>query len=258
MGKNKIDDFDDFEIDDLDSDINSKIEDNKSLEPIDDPEYVDAEPIEDDQDEDDVWKADYDDDEGSSFDGGGGAPPIEKHVDLLKDLTNFAPYLKETVNGWLGLVWSQEEEKFIKHPELDAIMDFKCASWCVSFLKPYTRNNNILTHIGKDEYNWMNMDMSKAIWLNIGCRSEEFHIKTDGDIYRICIELEHAANLVLMGAGGGKYSDLLRTTVHRSENVNYQGTGGHPQDQMSMGNMVQMNKPKGFLGKLKNKLVGGQ
>ena len=56
-------------------------------------------------------------------------------------------------------------------------MNMKCASWCITFLKTYTRNNNIITHIRQGEYEYIMSDIIEAIWLNIGTRSEEFKIK---------------------------------------------------------------------------------
>ncbi len=152
----------------------------------------------------------------------GGLPsPMEKHADFLKDLTNFAPYLKETVNGWLGLIWDHSTGTYEKDPNGTPIMNAKCASWSVSFLKTYARNNNIITHIGKNEYIFLVDDIISVIWYNIGLR-EDFGIANSGDVLRICTELQHSAELVLMGAGDGKYNELLSTATQRNENVNFQ------------------------------------
>jgi len=152
---------------------------------------------------------------------GMGAPiPMEKHSDLLKDLTNFAPYLKETINGWLGIYWDEKTAAYLQDPDSPPIMNKKCANWCVSFLKTYARKNNIITHIGKNEYVFLVEDIIGVIWYNIGLR-EDFGIINSGDCLRICTELQHSAELVLMGAGDGKYNELLSTATQRNENVSY-------------------------------------
>ena len=50
--------------------------------------------------------------------GAGGIPAMEKHSDLLKELTNFDKFIRDKINGWLGLVWSENESKFIVHPNI--------------------------------------------------------------------------------------------------------------------------------------------
>ncbi len=89
-----------------------KLKTNQAIdieEPIDD---YDDEPVDDSADpnrynEQPDDEFDNFDDYGDEFDDIGGLPPMEKHADLLKELTNFAPYLKDTVNGWLGLSWDE-------------------------------------------------------------------------------------------------------------------------------------------------------
>jgi hypothetical protein len=61
-----------------------------------------------------------------------------------------------------------------------------------------------------------------VIWFNIGLR-EDFGIKNSGDMIRIGTELQHSAELVLMGAGDGEYNKLLSTATQRNENVSYTG-----------------------------------
>jgi len=154
--------------------------------------------------------------------------PLNKYNDLLKDLTNFSPYLKDTVNGWLGITWNEEKQRFCKNDLIRPIMNLNCAAWCVSYLKTYTRSNNIITDIGGEEYKNMVVDIVENIWLNIGTRAEEFGIKKEGDILRICNELEHAAELVLMGAGDGKYNKFMSTITSRTENISPQNQYGNP------------------------------
>ena len=158
------------------------------------------------------------DDNNSFEDSSIGINPMEKHNDLLQKLTNFDPYIKNKIYGWLGLRWDENTTKWVNDPDIQPIMNKKCAFWCVDFLKTYTRGNNIITNIGQEEYKNMIIDVIDVLWLDIGTRSEEFGILYDGDILRVCTELEHAVELVLLGAGNGKYTDFLGTTVSRHEN----------------------------------------
>lgn len=199
------------------------------------------------QDDDDLFNEDLKDD---FFDDVGGATPIDKHNDLLKYLTNFAPYLKETINGWLGITWNEEQGKYTRNKQIEPIMNLKCAAWCVSYLKTYVRPNNIITDIASPEYKNMMSDIVENIWLNIGTRTEEFAIKSNGDILRVCNELEHSAALVLMGAGDGKYNKFLGTVTTRHENIN--------PNQLYPGNMpMPMPRPKiGTMDKIKKAFLG--
>jgi len=99
-------------------------------------------------------------------------------------------------------------------------MNRHCAAWCVGCLKTYARGNNIITDMNSEAYKNMMGDIIENVWLNVGTRADgDFDIKEDGDILRICNEVEHAAGLVLMGAGDGKYNKFLGTTVSRSESI---------------------------------------
>jgi len=191
------------------------------------------------------------------FDGdafGGGPSPMEKHNDLLKQLTNFSPYLKAKINGWLGLIWNDEKEKYIEDPSVKPIMNTQCAKWCVGYLETYARENNIITHINKDDYKDLHEDIIEVVWENLGTRPEEFDIYSEGDLKTICVELEHAAILVLMGAGDGKYGGLLKETINRNESVNYT----NPYDRMN-GQMqgLQKQKSDGFFIRMGKALKGG-
>jgi len=219
-----------------------KIEDIDIEEDLDDEPEEDIKDLGDDLDNDDDM---FKDDLGFDDFGGETRAPMEKHSDLLKELTNFEPYLKETVNGWLGLVWDEEKAKHIPSKDIKPIMNSICAGWCISFLKTYTRKNNIITHIGKYEYKFLIEDIIDAVWLNIGLRSDEFGIKNNGDILRICTELQHAAELILMGAGDGRYNTMLGTVTQRNENITMQQRPENPiikQQQMGA-----LNKIRDFL-----------
>lgn len=212
---------------------------------------LDFDDEEDIKEEDDGFGAeiDGDDDLFGGIDDADTRQPMNKYNDLLKDLTNFSPYLKDCVNSWLGLVWNEEKKMYVRDPQLKPIMNYQGASWCIGFVKTYTRQNNILTHIGKEEYESIMSDIIENIWLNIGTRAEEFGINNDGDILRICNEIEHAAELVLMGAGDGKYSQFLGTTIHRNENINPMQNNGLP-------NRPVVAKNPGTLDRIKRVFFG--
>jgi len=164
----------------------------------------------------DDFDFDNDDFKYNDFGGGYGAEgqiAIEKHNDLLKELTSFAPYLKTTVNNWLGVTWDEKESKYLPNHLITPIMNIKGVTWCIGRLGTYARKNNILTHISKDDYNAIITDFIKETWFNVMTRKKEFGLMSNGDVMRVCNELQHAAELVLMGAGDGKYSKFLGSTT---------------------------------------------
>jgi len=173
-----------------------------------------------------------------------GGTPMERNNDLLKDLTDFDAYIRETVSGWLGLIWSTEQGKFVRDPSLTPIMNKVCANWCITLLKNYARKNNIITFIREDDYKDMQEDLIEILWSNIPTRKQEFGISNDGDAQRICVELLHGSILALMGAGGGKYTDFMSGTMrhntneHVSPNANFQ------------------NQNTGMIKRVKNWLLG--
>jgi len=173
---------------------------------------------EDNNNDDDLFKEDYNDDYSSEN------VPMEKHADLLKQLTNFDRYIKAKINGWLGLKWDQLSGKYIDDPEVEPIMNKKCAAWCVDYMKTYTRDNNIITNLDETDYINLRLDIVDVLWYNLGARAEEFGIKNNGDLLRINTEMQHAAELVLMGAGGGKYNEFLGGTMKRNENITQNGS----------------------------------
>ena len=226
-----------------------------------DDDFLDDEQDQQDNSDDD-FKDDFNDDFSDDFglDGGLGgdmSPAMEKHADLLKGLTSFHPFLKDKVNGWLGLVWDEEAGKHVRSPHIEPIMNERCAAWCVDYLKTYTRDNNIITNIGRREYEQLVGDIIEVIWLNIGTRSEEFGIKNNGDILKVCVELEHAAELVLMGAGDGKYNKLLTEVTNRTENISGNVLPMQQMQPQPMGLQQPLTGQNGFLGKMKKAFTGG-
>ena len=237
MAKKKKDDVD-IELEDDDDDSLDFMEDGKDSE-------------------DENSFDDLDIDGGFDFDGGaGGMSPMDKHRDLLRDLTNFDPYLKDTFNNWLGLVWDEENQRFIKSDLMEPIMNYKGASWCLSILKTYARPNNIITHIRQDDYINMMTTIIDVIFINLGTRMEEFGIKSNGDLITIGTQLQHTAELILMGAGDGKYNKLLQTTVSRSESVNVGPQQG--QNNYAPMGMQPPQKNKGMMGRIRGMFGGTQ
>jgi len=144
--------------------------------------------------------------------------PMEKYGDLLKDLTNFDPQIKDRINGWLGRVWNEESGKYLADPRTEPIMNEKCALWCIGFLKTYERKTNFITNIDQDEMKYFKHDIIRVVWGNF-CTRDDFGITSESDRDRIANELEHSAFLVLAGAGNGKYTKFFSESVTRNENV---------------------------------------
>jgi len=178
---------------------------------------------------------------------GDGSTAMQKHSELLKELMNFAPYLKEKYNGWLGVVWDQNKKEYVKNPLLKPIMNVQCAAWCVTFMNTYARDNNMITYISGTEYAEIYEDLIDTVMFNIGTRSEEFEIKEYGDIMRVCDEIIHTSLFVMMGSGEGRASNILKESVHRSENISYVG---NPQQQQGVMMSNNSGKKKGIFNKI--------
>jgi len=183
------------------------------------------------------------------FFGGGDQTTLKKQSDLLKELTNFSPYLREALNNWLGLNWDESTQKFVRNPGITPIMSLKGGVWCAGYLRTYARNNNIITHLDEDSYKFMMADHIEAIWINLGTR-DDLGIKHDGDLLRVANEMQHAAELALLGASEGRYNKLLgsTSTYHYSN----QGMPNPIMPQVQM----PMQPQGGMVNKLKRMLVG--
>ena len=121
----------------------------------------------DDKGIDDLQEEDYDndlfsDDYGMDFDDNLGST-MNKQSDLLKNLTNFSPFIKEKVNGWLGLRWDETAQKYVKDQNIEPIMNTKCAAWCIDYLKIYARQNNLITNISKEDYTNIMIDVIDVV-----------------------------------------------------------------------------------------------
>lgn len=153
-------------------------------------------------------------------DGFDGMIPAEKHHALLQNLTNFAPFIRNQINDYLGLVWDEAKNKYTRDKRIKAIMNIQGALWLVGNLKVYARENNVLTFLRKEEFINMKDDIIDTLWFGFAPRArKEFGMKSTGDILRVCSELESACILVLSGAGEGKVMDFLggSTKYHQNE-----------------------------------------
>jgi len=177
--------------------------------------------------------------------------PLQKYGDLLKELTNFSPYLRGCIFNWIGLFWNEEKQLFEKSEGVKPIMSYQGAVWCASFLRTYTRNNNIITDISHYEYIEMMKNHIDTVFLNIGTR-DEFEIEEEGDLLRVADEMLNAARLVLMGAGDGKYNSFMSTVTQRHESVNqmpqYAPYQQIPQQQARRGIFGSVKKALGIGG----------
>jgi len=147
----------------------------------------------------------------------GGTAPIDKHSDLLKDLTDFDPSIQKRVRNWLGLEWDEESKTYIEKNE--PIINLKGAKWAIGFLTTYLTKTNIITNISEQEYKDLRIDIIDTAWV-VFQTYDEFSVKNNGDWYRLSTELQHSAELVLMGAGDGKYTKFIGTATNRTESVN--------------------------------------
>lgn len=210
--------------------------------------------IEEEIQEEDATDKDYYDDITDDYLGDDGENPLEKYNDLLKQLTNFDPYLKDTFNNWVGLTWSETESKYVRNRLIEPILSVDDAAWCIGLLKTYTRSNNIITDIGREEYVSIMQDHINVIGINIGTN---LYI-SDGNFIRVLNEMQHAAELCLMGAGDGKYTKFLGTTISRHETVNPNvplDSWGRQNIQVNAG---QDRKKQGLIGRFRQALVGGK
>ena len=187
-------------------------------------------------------------DDFNSYDGfgEGGSNPINKHSDLLKELTNFDPAILERIKNWLGLEWDDKIKDY--KPTHSAIINEKGARWAIGVLKTYMARTNIITNISQKEFNNLQKDIIKIAWLIFPTR-DDFGVKSNSDWYRLCTELDNSAFLVLAGAGDGKYTKFLGESVSRHETVNLS-----PERRMQ-NNSMQNSKP-GMIDNVKSFFLG--
>jgi hypothetical protein len=158
-----------------------------------------------------------------SFDGFGGSSesPMEKHGDLFKTLTNFDKHLQKQVAEWLGMYWSEKEQKYVQDKTIKPIMNVQCARWCVNLIRTYARDNNLITQLDKQNYDFIYSDILDTVYLNLFTRADEdFGIPEDGDLVFLANQITHTAILVLIGAGGtNNYKKMFTETTSRNESV---------------------------------------
>ena len=168
----------------------------------------------------------------------------QQHDALYGKLTDFNPYLTQLIMEWLGMYYDSNKQEYVRDPAVKPIMNIKGARWCVTFLRTYARNNNIMTRVGDKAFMYMMQDVVRTLWLNIGTRAEEFNIQNNGDIMAVCNQMIHTTELVLCGAVGNRtYSD----TISGSYRFNEGNTGGSG---MRMQNPQQQQR-RGIIGGFK-------
>lgn len=169
--------------------------------------------------------------------------PLDKHKDLLRQLTNFDPIIQRKIRNWLGLEWDDEVKDYTqKQP---AIINERGARWAIGVLQTYQSQTNFITNITQGEFKNLQHEIIDLVWL-VFPTIDEFAVKTNAHWYRLCQELQHSAFLVLAGAGDGKYTKFLGESVTRQETVNLS-----PPSMGSSGPNKQ-----GWLSNVKNKLLG--
>lgn len=220
--KNNIDELDDS-IPDFFEDENPK---NRDKEKFDDEDFLNDDNMDD---------MDF---------GSDGISSMNRHNDLLKELTNFQPFLADLFKSWLALRWDDEKKEYVQKHGVKPRMNIDCAEWCNTFLLTYTRANNIITNISHDDYIHMSQDRDKVVLMNIIPKKKEFGIKDNGDALLICYQLLDAASLVLMGAGDGKYTKFLGSSINRTESVQINPNDFQPQ------NNFEQEKRSGFWNKI--------
>jgi hypothetical protein len=173
----------------------------------------------------------------------GNSSPINKHSDLLKELTNFDPMIQTRIRNWLGLEWDDKLKEYTQKQH--AIINEKGARWAIGFLQTYQTRTNIITNISQHEFKNLQLDIIKVVWL-VFPTIEDFGVNSTADWYRLCTELDNSAFLVLAGAGDGKYTKFLGESVTRNESVNL--SPQQPRNNSQSGNWFD-NMKNGFLGR---------
>jgi hypothetical protein len=172
--------------------------------------------------------------------------PLNKHNDLLKELTNFDPIIQRRIRNWLGLEWDDKIRGYV--PKKEAIINEKGAKWAIGVLETYQAKTNIITNLSKNEYKNIQIELVDMCWKVFPCKFDEFGIKDTEDQYRLSQELQHSSLLVLAGAGDGKYTKFLGESVSRTENVRIDPQGYRPQ--------TSQGQKKNMLDSIKDTLLG--
>jgi hypothetical protein len=202
---------------------------------------IDEEPIDDDNSVDD-----YDNDWSDLQSPATG----QKYSDLLKELTDFNPIIKDVVYGWSGFSYNVTTGKYERNDILRPLMNPEGVNWAIIFLKNYLKKTNFITNISEKEYTWLYQDIAKIVWTDFAVK-DDFGIKDNMDRHMIGESIIHTALLMLTGAGGGKYSQFMGSTTMRTEHVNVS-----PQGQLMMPQQMQKQKV-GLFGMAKRMLIGG-
>lgn len=182
----------------------------------------------------------------------GSSNNINKHADLLKELTNFDPVIQRRMRNWLGLEWNDKEKTYKKQKA--AIMNEEGVWWAIGFLQTYQSKTNIITNLSEHEFKYIHIDIIDVAWLDFPTK-DNFGVQDPSDWHKLCTELEHSALLVLAGAGDGKYTKFLGESVHRTESINMSDRGQRVQQGYAMPMQSQDNKGN-WINSVKNKILG--
>lgn len=193
--------------------------------------------------EEDEFMNGIDDDFGGDM-GSDIPPPMERHNQLLQTLMNFEPYLKQLENRLLGVVWDEEEEKYIQATE--PLVTKEGAVWITNILRTYIRDNNIITYLNEEEFNNIEDDLIDVIYPSLTAKYFEFKVKDNANLRVVTNLMYTGSKLVLLGSGDGKASKILTQTTSRTENVS------SPRSE----SVVRPSRPT-FMQKV-NDLIGGR
>lgn len=180
--------------------------------------------------------------------------PMEKHSDLLRQLTDFDPHVQQMFYDWLAVEYNEDEKTTIPLKGIKPMMNEQGCRAALTILRTYLRGNNIITQLDQANYNAIMMDCGEYIATTMGVNDELYGIKSDSDYYMIFNQLYHSIQLVLLGAGGtNTYKDLLKGTVSHQERGS---DGGYYAPGMPMPHGQGQPPRQGFTKRIYNRFFG--
>lgn len=138
-------------------------------------------------------------------------------ANLLKSLVDFDSRLRSIVSSWLGLIWDEEQKKFIKNPNATPVMNEKGVNWFIDLFRTYLDKTNTLTTITKKSYLEIKHDVITLTWDNLAFRKDEFGIKNTGDMAKIGMQVEHCVDLLLLSLRGAGLKGVIKENYNYSE-----------------------------------------
>jgi len=134
---------------------------------------------------------------------------MDKHDELLKNLTNFEPYLQDKFFQWSATYWDKDKRKLLKDDDFTPIMNIRGAKYFISYLQTYVRGNNVITVLDAKTYQNAMNDTLKTTVHAIAEHYETFQIHSSADQSRILDEMENSVALILSGSYAGQYNKFL-------------------------------------------------